>query len=128
MATIHTAISGTVSYKYHEPKPNNKGLIKGIMYEKVDKNTGEVKLKNGSGPFEKLMLKARGYTKMTDKTARKFLQEKFKNAPVGDHFTIHVFQKNLSGKEKLIVRANDFHSSFTTQQNNDAINARARGQ
>ena len=43
MASIHTVIIDKVNYKYHAPKENSEGAIKGIMYEKIDKKTGEMK-------------------------------------------------------------------------------------
>lgn len=35
MPKIHNTSTVKVSYTYYEPKPNDKGTIKGIMYEKL---------------------------------------------------------------------------------------------
>ena len=88
--------SDGVNYKYEEPKTNNKGLVKGLVYQKVDKATGEVKLKNSSGIFEKLMLKARGYNKMTSGTGINFLNARFPNAQTPPSFNISTPEKNSS--------------------------------
>ncbi len=48
MAIIHEASANNISYKYYAPKENNKGEIKGIMYRKIDNNTGKTKFKSGS--------------------------------------------------------------------------------
>jgi hypothetical protein len=122
MATIHQASIEGVNYKYHEPKPNKNGEIKGLMYTKVDKYTGEVKLKNGSGPLEKLMLSARGYTRMTETMGKKFLNAKFQNAQLSPTTNIRSTQKSFLGQENFVVRANDFQSTFTKQMTENTNN------
>lgn len=121
MPNIHRASSENINYKYHEPKPNNKGNIKGLMYQKVDKNTGEMKLKSGSGVFERLMLKAQGYTKMTESTARKFLESKFTNAALPHDFNIATDIKSSSSKRNTVVRADVFQSTFKKQMGKDQL-------
>lgn len=121
MANIHSATSEKINYKYHEPKSNKNGQIKGIMYTKVDKDTGEIKLKSGSGVFEKLMLKARGYTKMTENTGKEFLKSKFTNAALPSDFNIGTNIKSSSSKKNTVVRADVFQSNFKSQMGNDQI-------
>ena len=69
----HEASVNQVNYKYYEPKENSDGAIKGVMYEKYDKKTGENKLKSGSNALEKLLMKARGYTALKESSAKEFL-------------------------------------------------------
>lgn len=43
LAKVYEASANNVNYKYHEPKENNEGKIKGVMYEKFDKKIGDMK-------------------------------------------------------------------------------------
>jgi hypothetical protein len=115
MVTVHKASSENVNYEYHQPKSDKKGSINGIMYQKVDKDTGKTKLINGSGFLGELLLKARGYTTATSDTVRKFFQAKFPNTGIDNNFDIHIFKKDRSATRQKVAYANDFQAKFTAQ-------------
>lgn len=112
MATIYKASVNNVNYKYHEPKENNKGAIKGIMYEKIDKNTGDVRIKSGSNALEKLLMKARGYTALKESSAKDFLNASFTNAQLSTDIVLTKPQYKSAGKSSDVVSANVFHQTF----------------
>lgn len=65
MGTIHRVKGDNkTNYKYQEPSKNKKGETEGIFYVKVDKKTGETKLKSAEGRMGHLMMKLLGYDKM----------------------------------------------------------------
>ena len=47
IAIIHEASADNISYKQDAPKKNSEVKIKGLMYQKIDKNTGKTKFKSG---------------------------------------------------------------------------------
>lgn len=116
MPNIHNATIDKVSYKYYEPKPNNKGAIKGIMYEKTDKKTGDTKFKSGSNALEKLLMKARGYTLMQESSAKKFLNAKFPNALLSGDVILTTHKYKSARKSSDVMSANVFHQTFENQQ------------
>jgi len=122
MAKIHNANIDGTNYNYHEAKPNKNGQIKGLMYTKVDKDTGEVKLKSGNGRFEKLMLKARGYNRMTENMGQKFLKGKFPNAGIPPDFKITTGRLHSSSSKSLVVLAETFQTNFQKQSEDDKRN------
>jgi len=122
MAKIQYAKIEGVDYKYHEPKPNKNGQIKGLMYTKFDKDTGEMKLKSGSGRFEKLMLKARGYKRMTEDMGKKFLNGKFPNAALPPDSKISTVRLHSSSSKTSIVLAETFQTHFQKQSEDDKRN------
>jgi hypothetical protein len=117
MATIYKASVNHVNYKYHEPKENNKGAIKGIMYEKIDKNTGDVRIKSGSNALEKLLMKARGYTALKESSAKDFLNASFANAQLSTDIVLTKPQYKSAGKSSDVVSANVFHQTFENLKN-----------
>ncbi len=123
MAKIHNAKIEGIDYKYHEPKPNKNGQIKGIMYTKFDKDTKEIKLKSGSGRFEKLMLKARGYKRMTENMGQKFLIGKFPDAALPPNFNISTSRLHPSSSKTSIVLAQTFQTKFQDQSEDAKRNA-----
>jgi hypothetical protein len=122
MAKIHNTNIEGVNYKYHEAKPNKNGQIKGLMYTKVDKDTGKVKLKSGNGRFEKLMLKARGYNRMTENTGLKFLRGKFPNAGIPPDLKITTTRVHSSSSKSSVVLAETFQTNFQKQSEYDKRN------
>jgi hypothetical protein len=112
MAEIYKASSGSINYKYQEPKPNKKGQLKGIMYEKIDKNTGDVKFKSGSNALEKLLMKARGYTALKETSAKDFLNASFTNAKLSADTILTTPKYKSAGKSNDVVSANFFHQTF----------------
>jgi len=117
MRIFHEASVKSVSHKYYEPKENNKGAIKGIMYEKIDKNTGNVKFKSGSNALEKLLMKVRGYTALQESSAKKFLNAMFPKAPISEDEILTTRRHKSGGKSSDVVSANYFHQIFENQKN-----------
>jgi len=112
----HEASVNQVNYKYYEPKENSDGAIKGVMYEKYDKKTGENKLKSGSNALEKLLMKARGYTALKESSAKEFLKAMFPKAPLAKGSILTTNRYKSAGKSNDVVSANLFHLTFEKQQ------------
>ncbi len=105
-----------VKYKYYAPKKNSEEKIKGVMYKKVDKKTGEKKFKSGSNALVTLFIKARGYTTMKKSSAKDFLNAKFPKAPLSEGSILTTPRYKSAGKSKDVISANYFHKTFETQQ------------
>jgi len=116
MRPVHEASVNNVNYKYYEPKENSDGAIKGVMYEKYDKKTGEKKHKNGSNALEKLLMKARGYTALKESSAKDFLNTMFSKAPLPKGSILTTNRYKSAGKSNDVVSANLFHITFEKQQ------------
>jgi hypothetical protein len=117
MRPVHEASVNNVNYKYHQPKENNKDAIKGIMYEKIDKNTNDAKLKSGSNALEKLLMKARGYTALKESSAKDFLNASFTNAQLSTGIVLTKPQYKSAGKSNDVVSADVFHQTFENLKN-----------
>jgi len=120
----HEASVNPVNYKYYAPKENSEGKIKGVMYEKIDKNTGETKLKSGSNALEKLLMKARGYTALKESSAKDFLKTMFPKAPLSEGSILTTHRYKSAGKSKDVISANVFHQTFETQKTTHDVNQR----
>ncbi len=124
MSNIYRVSSESVDYKYHAPKENNEGAIKGIMYEKIDKKTGETKLKSGSNALGKLLMKARGYTALKESSAKDFLKTMFPKAPLSEGSMLTTCKYKPAGKSIDLVSANLFQRTFEAQQTTHDCNQR----
>jgi len=122
MRIFHEASVKSVSHKYYEPKENNKGAIKGIMYEKIDKNTGGTKFKSGSNALEELFLKAKGYTTLKESSAKKFLTTMFPTAGTHLDSTLASIKNSSICKSTTVIRADHFHSTFQTMNDSHVEN------
>ncbi len=120
MKSIHSAEAAGVKFKYHDPQSSDKGPIKGIMYQKADSKTGEMKLKSANGFMERLMLKARGYSKLTEGNAKKFLQASLThtNLPLDIDLTSRI---KSSGQSKSVIKTEVFHSNFNSLKATDIM-------
>ncbi len=119
MGNIHRATGDTgVQFKYQEPSANSKGETKGILYEKKDSKTGEIKLKSASGFGGNLLMKLRGYSEATYKTCGDFLYAKF---PGGGKFHADVFDIRRSvSSTSFVIPAGPFNEIMkATQANRD---------
>lgn len=112
----HEASVNEVNYKYYAPKENSEGKIKGVMYEKYDKNTGETKLKSGSNALEKLLMKARGYTALKESSGKDFLKAMFPKALFSEGSILTTPRYKSAGKSKDVISANYFHKTFENRQ------------
>jgi hypothetical protein len=114
MTIPHKVSDDNVAYTYYEPKASNKGSIKGVMYEKIDKNTGGTKFKSGSNALEELFLKAKGYTTLKESSAKKFLTTMFPKAGTHLDSTLASVKNSSICKSTTVIRADHFHSTFQT--------------
>ena len=124
MPPIHEASVNNVNYKYHQPKENSEGKFKGVMYEKVDKKTGEKKFKSSSNALVTLFIKARGYTTMKESSAKDFLNAKFPKAPLSEGSILTTRKYKQAGKSIDVVSANLFQRTFEAQQTTHDCNQR----
>ena len=113
MATIHKSISAdSVNYKYQEPSKNKKGEAKGIIYVKVDKKTGETKLKSAEGRTGYLMMKLRGYNRASEQDARNYLKSRFPNTDISSGTkNITTYDTSLY-ESKDVVNAHKFEQAI----------------
>jgi hypothetical protein len=120
MGNIHRATGDNgVQFKYQEPSANSKGETKGILYEKKDSKTGEIKLKSASGFGGNLLMKLRGYSEANYKTCGDFLSAKFPGA--GGAFRADVFgiKRHVSHTSSVIPVGPFNEMMKTTQANRD---------
>jgi hypothetical protein len=111
MATIHKNISAdSVNYKYQEPSKNKKGEAKGIIYVKVDKKTGETKLKSAEGRTGYLMMKLRGYNRASEQDARNYLKSRFPNTDISSG------TKNITTYDTSLYESKDVVSAHKFEQ------------
>jgi hypothetical protein len=113
MQSIHKA-QGTdgTDYKYQEPSKNKKGEAEGLFYVKVDKKTGETKLKNADGLMGHLMMKLRGYNKAQERQVISYLKAQFKDGDIEKH-TKNIGNGDLSKfKSDITVSAKNFDMAF----------------
>jgi hypothetical protein len=111
MATIHKNISAdSVNYKYQEPSKNKKGEAKGIIYVKVDKKTGETKLKSAEGRTGYLMMKLRGYNRASEQDARNYLKSRFPNTDISSR------TKNITTYDTSLYESKDVVSAHKFEQ------------
>ena len=111
MATIHKSISSdSVNYKYQEPSKNKKGEAKGIIYVKVDKKTGETKLKSAEGRTGYLMMKLRGYNRASEQDARNYLKSRFPNTDISSG------TKNITTYDTSLYESKDVVSAHKFEQ------------
>ena len=77
MTTANVGNSKPKYFDLRTPAPAKDGKVDGLMYEKFDKKTGQTILKSsGNDGLSHLLMKAKGYTLMTEKTARDYIQTK----------------------------------------------------
>ena len=111
MVTIHKSTSAdSVNYKYQEPSKNKKGEAKGIIYVKVDKKTGETKLKSAEGRTGYLMMKLRGYNRASEQDARNYLKSRFPDNDISSQ------TKNITTYDTSLYEAKDVVSSNKFEQ------------
>ena len=120
MTKIHTAQAESVKYSYHEPKSRDGGPIKGIMYQKADSKTGETKFKSADGFLEKLFMKAKGYSKLKEDNAKKFLEASLRASSLPLNIKLTSTIKS-SGESKTVIKAEVFQSNFKSLMDSDAI-------
>ncbi|MFM8467684.1 MAG: hypothetical protein ACKOAO_09010 [Oxalobacteraceae bacterium] len=111
MSKVHTAQAEGVSYSYHEPQGRDGGLVKGIMYQKADSKTGEMKLKSADGFLERLLIKARGYSKLKESNAKKFLQAILSTTSLPPDIELTSRIKSFGGS-KSVIKADVFQYNF----------------
>ena len=111
MVTIHKSTSAdSINYKYQEPSKNKKGEAKGIIYVKVDKKTGETKLKSAEGRTGYLMMKLRGYNRASEQDARNYLKSRFPDNDISSQ------TKNITTYDTSLYEAKDVVSSHKFEQ------------
>jgi hypothetical protein len=117
MRTVHHEASvNPVNYTYYAPKANSEGKIKGVMYEKIDKNTGETKLKSGSNALEKLLMKVRGYAALKESSAKDFLKAEFPKANNIQDLVLTPLKHKSAGKSNDFVSASLLYDAVRDQQ------------
>ncbi len=120
MGDIHRVSSENINFRYHQPKSKENELPKGVMYEKFDAKTKELKLKSGGNWITQLLMKARGYSEMKENTARTFLKSKFTDSGVDDRICL-ADVKRFAGKGTLVVRTEVFQSNFNALESRDKL-------
>ena len=117
MGNIHSATGADgVKFKYQEPSTNSKGETKGILYEKKDSKTGEIKLKSADGLVGHLLMKLRGYSTANYHTCGDFLEAKF---PGPGAFRVTVFNiRQAVTHTKHTIPAGRFNELMTAIQTN----------
>jgi len=89
------------------------------MYEKFDKKTGQTKLTSaGTGLFAHLHMKAKGYTLMTEKTARDYIQTKVATMKLPSDLGLQKYQ-SINGAKEIVVTAEAFMKSVKDFQQSD---------
>lgn len=119
MRVSDTAGTNTTQFKLHLPEPDKSEKVSGFCYEKVDKKTGETKLKSAEGRLGFLLMKARGYSLMKESTARSYLQTLVKHVDVDRNLNLakHDF---MVFKQRSVIDASAFLSSIKTHKQSDA--------
>ena len=120
MVTIHKSTSAdSINYKYQEPSKNKKGEAKGIIYVKVDKKTGETKLKSAEGRTGYLMMKLRGYNRASEQDARNYLKSRFPNTDISSQTkNITTYDTSLY-ESKNVVSAHKFEQAISDIDTNN---------
>jgi hypothetical protein len=117
MGNIHSATGADgVKFKYQEPSTNSKGETKGILYEKKDSKTGEIKLKSADGLVGHLLMKLRGYSTANYQTCGAFLEAKFPG-PGAFHATVYDIRQYVT-HTKFAIPADPFNKLMTDIQTN----------
>ncbi len=119
MPTIHKVQGDNgINYKYQEPTKNKKGGTEGIMYLKLDKKTGETKLKNADGLAGYLKMKFRGYSRANENQIKSYLNTRFKD------LNTETYTKNISHyddskyEKKMVVSAQKFEEAISNLDKN----------
>ena len=112
----HEASVNEVKYEYYAPKENSEGKIKGVMYEKYDKNTGETKLKSGSNALKKLLMKVRGYAALKESSAKDFLKAEFPKSNNIQDLVLTPLKHKSAGKSNDFVSASLLYDALRDQQ------------
>ena len=101
------------------PTPNKDGKVGGLMYEKFDKKTGQTILKSaGSDTLSHLHMKAKGYTLMTENTARAYIQSKVGTISLPSDLKLEK-PMTLRGGTEFVVTADSFMKNINSYQDRD---------
>jgi hypothetical protein len=119
MTTSGIGKSNTQHFDLQTPTPNKDGKVGGLMYEKLDKKTGQTILKSaGSDTLSHLQMKAKGYTLMTEKTARAYIQSKVGSMDLPSDLNLKK-PMTLRGGTEFVVTADSFMKNINSYQDQD---------
>jgi len=119
MTTSGIGKSNTQHFDLQTPTPNKDGKVGGLMYEKFDKKTGQTILKSaGSDTLSHLHMKAKGYTLMTEKTARAYIQSKVGSMDLPSDLNLKK-PMTLRGGTEFVVTADSFMKNINSYQDRD---------
>lgn len=108
------------NYKLQEPEPSKSGKTSEIYYEKIDRKTGETKLKSADGKLGFLLMKARGYSLMKEDTARSYLKTQVKYTSVDANLNLKK-SDSMFFKKREVIPASAFMQSIKVHQGYDQL-------
>ena len=119
MTTANVGNSNPKYFDLRTPTPAKDGKVDGLMYEKFDKKTGQTILKSsGNDGLAHLLMKAKGYTLMTEKTARDYIKTKVATIRVDSDLKISNRIK-LGGETVAAVKTDVFLQDVQKHQSAD---------
>jgi len=108
------------NYKLQEPEPSKSGKTSEIYYEKIDRKTGETKLKSADGKLGFLLMKARGYSLMKEDTARSYLKTQVQYTSVDANLNLKK-SDSMFFKKRDVIPASAFMQSIKVHQGSDQV-------
>jgi hypothetical protein len=108
------------NYKLQEPEPSKSGKTSEIYYEKIDRKTGETKLKSADGKLGFLLMKARGYSLMKEDTARSYLKTQVQHTSVDANLNLKK-SDSMFFKKREVIPASAFMQSIKVHQDYDQV-------
>lgn len=119
MTTSSVGKSNHTNFDFSAANPDKNGKVGGLMYEKFEKKTGQTKLTNaGTGLFSHLHMKAKGYTLMTEKTARDYILTKVATMKLPSDLGLQKYQ-SINGATEIVVTAEAFMKCVKDHQQSD---------
>jgi hypothetical protein len=119
MTTSNVGNSNTRYFDLQTPASDKNGKVDGLMYEKLDKKTGQTILKSaGSDTLSHLHMKAKGYTLMTEETARAYIQSKVTSIDLPSDLNLKK-PMTLRGGTEFVVTADSFMKNINSYQDRD---------